>query len=259
MDDRYNSNIYLETSDLNSIENSIYNITNDIQENIFNNQQSPLRNIQVGDNLNNRTVYLTFPEDIYESISGSDNKFIKTDNGNYFTFHAIEYPDVTYYRVYFIKNDISYTLYNKRSNNNYQIRLNKIKMDYNAGKVTEIDTNNDIYQYIKIYDDTTIIPNYVKHVWQDNEFLTMQKLDNIENGIKNIGYYYYKPLGWLETREWLRTLCINTQNISYRDLNRWINNLELINFDNLENMTIWNTDITQLEWNKNSNIEWEDL
>ena len=259
MSDRYNNNMYLDASDLNDVEDMIYDITNDIQENVFNNQQSPLRNIQVGDNLNGRIVYFSFPVDAYESISGSDNRFIKMDNGNYFTFHATEYTDTTYYRVYFVTSDNTYTIYNKRSTNNYQIRLNKRKMEYNAGVVTEIDTNNDIYQYVKIYDDETIIPDYVKHTWEDNEFLTMQNIENIENGIKNIGYYYYKPLGWLETQEWLRTLCINTRNISYRDLNRWINDLELINFDNLNKMTIWNSDITQLQWNKNSDIEWEDL
>ena len=49
------------------------------------------------------------------------------------------------------------------------------------------------------------------------------------------------------------------KNISYQDLNRWVDNLNMINFDDLENMTIWNSDITQLQWNMNSDIEWEDL
>ena len=49
------------------------------------------------------------------------------------------------------------------------------------------------------------------------------------------------------------------KNISYQDLNRWADNLNMINFNDLENMTIWNSDITQLQWNMNSDIEWEDL
>jgi hypothetical protein len=94
----------------------------------------------------------------------------------------------------------------------------------------------------------------------------MQKIDNIENAIKNIGRYYYKPVNWLNTREWLKTSTIdddndnmNIQNISYQDLNRWTNNLNLISFDDLDKMTIWNSEITQLEWDEQSDIEWEDL
>ena len=66
MIERYNDSIYLKTSDLNSIENTIESITNEIQEEVFNNQSSPLRNIQVGDNLNGKTIYIQFPQNIYE-------------------------------------------------------------------------------------------------------------------------------------------------------------------------------------------------
>ena len=84
MIERYNDSIYLKTSDLNSIENTIESITNEIQEEVFNNQSSPLRNIQVGDNLNGKTIYIQFPQNIYESISGSENIFIETDNNYQF-------------------------------------------------------------------------------------------------------------------------------------------------------------------------------
>ena len=260
MSTRYNNDIYLTTKDLNDIENNIYELTNEIQENIFNNQQSLLRNIQVGDNLNNKTVYLSFPKNIYESISGNENKFIKTDNNNYFNFYVNNYTEFNLYNIVMSLNQERYLLYRMEDQPlKVLIGRNKIKLPYNFGTVTEIDTNNNVYQYIKIYDDETIIPNYIKHTWVDNEFLTMQKIDNIENGIKNIGYYYYTPVGWLPNKTWIVGLGINSKNISYNDLNRWINNLNLINFDDIENLTIWNSDVTQLDWNKNSNIEWEDL
>lgn len=263
MNNMYTGNMYLNKTSLNDIENSIYDITNTIQEEIFNNQQSPLRNIQVGDNLNGKTIYFLFPKDIYQEISGSDTKFIKMDSGDYFTFSKSETTASTYYHIHFYSNDGNYVIYSKGfydgKPNNYQMRISKRKMTNEVGTVTEIDTNNNVYQYVKIYDDETIIPNYVKHNWQDDEFLTMQNIDNLENGIKNIGLYYYKPLGWLENRQWLVTLGINNQNISYQDLNRWVTDLNLINFDNLDELTIWNSDITQLIWNENSDIKWEEL
>ena len=124
----------------------------------------------------------------------------------------------------------------------------------------------EIYQYLKIYDNEDIIPSYSKHTWTQNEVLTMKNIDNIENGIKNIGYFYYQPNGWIGSREWLKTSNVdnidtnlNTQNISYLDINRWMKNLSLINFDNINNMTIWNTNISNIIWNTNSDVEWEEF
>ena len=151
-------------------------------------------------------------------------------------------------------------MYKKESDNFAVLRQPySFKLPYDIGVVTEIDSNNEVYKYIKIYEDEYIIPDYVKHVWSDNEFLTMQKIENIERGVDNIGYYYYKPIGWIGSKRWINSSGINMKNISYQDLNRWADNLNMINFNDLENMTIWNSDITQLQWNMNSDIEWEDL
>lgn len=261
MIERYNDSIYLKTSDLNSIENTIESITNEIQEEVFNNQSSPLRNIQVGDNLNGKTIYIQFPQNIYESISGSENIFIETDNNYQFNDYVTETSSYNLYTVRIQHNNINNgTLYKKESDNFAVLRQPySFKLPYDIGVVTEIDSNNEVYKYIKIYDDEYIIPDYVKHVWSDNEFLTMQKVENIERGVDNIGYYYYKPIGWIGSKRWINSSGINMKNISYQDLNRWVDNLNIINFDDLENMTIWNSDITQLQWNKNSDIEWEDL
>ena len=48
-------------------------------------------------------------------------------------------------------------------------------------------------------------------------------LNNIEQGIFNLGKYYYKPLGWQKTKEWQPLM-----SFSYKDVNRWIKNLNLI-------------------------------
>lgn len=258
--ERYNDSIYLKPSDLNAIENTIENITNEIQEKIFDNQSSPLRNIQVGDNLNGKTIYIQFPKNIYESISGSENIFIKTDNNCKFNAYVNETTSFNMYSVMIQTNNVNRIIYRKRNDSPMiMIKPYSVKLPYTAGVVTEIDTNNELYQYIKIYDNEYTIPDYVKNTWVDNQFPTMQKMENIERGVDNIGKYYYKPIGWINTREWLTSLGINVKNISYQDLNRWVDDLNTINFDNLENMTIWNSSVTQLQWNKDNNIEWEEL
>lgn len=259
--ERYNDSIYLKPSDLNAIENTIENITNEIQEKLFDNQSSPLRNIQVGDNLNGKTIYIQFPKNIYESISGSENIFIKTDNDYEFNAYVTETSSYNLYTVRIQHNNINNgTLYKKESDNFAVSRQPySFKLPYDTGVVTEIDSNNEVYKYIKIYDNEYIIPDYVKNTWVDNQFPTMQKMENIERGVDNIGKYYYKPIGWINAREWLTSLGINVKNISYQDLNRWVDDLNIINFDNLENMTIWNSSITQLQWNEDNNIEWEEL
>ena len=52
---------------------------------------------------------------------------------------------------------------------------------------------------------------------------------------------------------------MNEVYIKKEDLNRWVDDLNITNFNDLDKITIWNSDITQLQWNMNSDIEWEDL
>lgn len=274
MNDTYNANMYLIKSDLNSIENQLENITEEIQEKIFNNTTSPLRNIQIGDDLNGKTLYLDVPSDFYENITENVNTvIISTNNSNFITLYRDSYfseEDFIWEIIITYKNKDFYLYrYTTDSENDVsELHTNKkrFKLPIDFGIVTAIDTNNDGYQYIKIYNDERIIPNYMKHTWVNNEFLSMQKIDNIEQGIKNIGEYYYKPQGWLNPREWLKTSNIsednkgmNMQNVSYSDLNRWVNDLNLIDFDNLNEMTIWNSTVSEIDWNEENNTEWEDL
>ena len=273
MNNFYNSAMYLKTSDLNNIEDDIESITNDVQEMIFDNQQSPLRNIQVGDNLNGKTIYLLFPKDIESTTS----RISIITTGNLATQYTkrifFEYSN-NVRRVYIITFDIkngvrvdkTQDIYYKSDNSyNPSIYCMRFKLPNNFGVVSNINTTDGLNEYIKIYDDENIIPNYIKHTWVDDEPLSMQKIDNIERGIKNIGDYYYKPQGWLKNKEWLETSDfneiypnINNKFISYQDLNRWVNNLSLIDFDDLYNICLWNTDISNLQWNRYTNTEWEE-
>lgn len=261
----YNANIYLTPTDLNNIEDMVEDITNEVQERIFDNAQSSLRNIQVGDDLSGKTLYLSFPRDAYENITSSDRtELIKTDLYNariaYRKHNTVSdiyvgYGPTAYY--IYAKNDGAFNPY---------LNFVRYKLPYDFGTVTEINSNDDLFQYIKIYDDENVIPNYVKNTYNINDVPTMKQIDNIENGIKNIGYYYYKPVGFVGNREWLGTAELgksniygtNMQNISYIDLNRWLTNLQAIDFNNLDKLTIWNSDISEIDWNEENETEWEE-
>lgn len=266
MNNTYNSNIYLTTNDLNSIENTIESLTNQIQEKIFNNQQSPLRYIQTGDNLDSKTLYISFPRTLYDDLPDNDTTILTTDNGNTIRYHKYTYSNYDSLIVELVYKNKNYSIYRKDTDENYIRRnIKKYKLPYDFGEVISIANTSIFYEYIHIYENENIIPNYQKNIWEDNDVLSMQKLDNIENGIKNIGFYYYKPNNWISTIEWLKTCTINDndnnvnmRNISYQDLNRWVTDLNLINFDDLQNMTIWNSNISQINWNEDNNVEWED-
>jgi len=67
------------------------------------------------------------------------------------------------------------------------------------------------------------IPMYIKKIWDNADFLLYTYLNNIENGIDDLGIYYFKPYGWQEKKIWTKGM-----SFSYKDVNRWWNNLNLI-------------------------------
>ena len=260
----YNANIYLTPTDLNNIEDMVEDVTNEVQEKIFDNTQSPLKSIQVGNNLSGKTLYLSFPRNSYENITSStrtdvitidNNTRIAYKHNNAKTYKYVRYKNTSYFK--YAKND---------SSNNPYLNVVRYKLPNDFGVVTQVNNTDTFYQYIKIYDNENVIPNYVKNTYSINDVLTMKQIDNIENGIKNIGYYYYKPIGFLGNREWLGTAELgksniygtNMQNISYIDLNRWLTNLQSIDFESLNEFTIWNSVISEIDWNEDNETEWEE-
>lgn len=64
---------------------------------------------------------------------------------------------------------------------------------------------------------------YTPKTWVKKDFLIYTYLNNIENGIQALAEGYYKPYGWREKKTWDKGM-----SFSYMDVNRWWNNLNLI-------------------------------
>lgn len=67
--------------------------------------------------------------------------------------------------------------------------------------------------------------SYTKQLWYKNSALLVPKLNHIEEGIKLLGQYYYRPEGWQKTKIWNAT---KPEKFDYTDVNRWINDLNII-------------------------------
>lgn len=67
------------------------------------------------------------------------------------------------------------------------------------------------------------VESYTAKNWLSKDFLLYTYLENIENGIKNLGKGYFRPFGWQNKKTWTKGM-----SFSYRDVNRWITNLNLI-------------------------------
>lgn len=67
------------------------------------------------------------------------------------------------------------------------------------------------------------VDKYTPKTWVKKDFLIYTYLNNIENGIENLGKGYFRPYGWQNKKTWTKGM-----SFSYRDVNRWWNNLNLI-------------------------------
>lgn len=67
------------------------------------------------------------------------------------------------------------------------------------------------------------IDSYTAKTWVKKDFPLYTYFNNIENGIKALGKGYFRPKGWQNSKTWTKGM-----GISYRDINRWITNLNLI-------------------------------
>lgn len=99
---------------------------------------------------------------------------------------------------------------------------------FNEDSIMTYEDFNYIEQKIVTLRTTLIsigysIEIYTAKNWNDNDFLIYTYLNNIENGINNLAEGYFKPYGWQNKKIWTKGM-----SFSYRDVNRWITNLNLI-------------------------------
>lgn len=102
------------------------------------------------------------------------------------------------------------------------------------------------------------IPSFTKKTWVLNEFPYVQDIARIERGVDNLGLGMFKTSEWITTREWITNVSNSKQSFSYQDINRWLKNLDIINTNKINNFNIWNGQ-SFINWNENSDYEWEDI
>lgn len=89
--------------------------------------------------------------------------------------------------------------------------------DFNAieSKINELNSRITTLGYT--------VDTYTPKTWVKKDFLIYTYLNNIENGIENLGKGYFRPFGWQNKKIWTKGM-----SFSYKDVNRWWNNLNLI-------------------------------
>lgn len=262
MQNNYDANMNLSYEDLNRIEDKVEELTEKVEQNIYSGSHATLRNIQVGDNLSGKTIYLSFPRDSYKNINSSSVDLVRMDNSLlriYYGFNILKYISIVLLDPSLLVGITSFIYcYNtSEDTGNPYLNIIRFKLPNDFGTVTYINDSDELFKYIKIYDEN-IIPEYIKKTWVLNEIPYMQDIDRIEQGIKNLGDYFTKPVGWITPREWFKTNTltdrsdygVGSKGFSYIDINRWINNLNLIEQEDMDDVTIWNTNKTQYYWNE---------
>lgn len=91
--------------------------------------------------------------------------------------------------------------------------------DYlNYTDLNSIETKiKDLYDYYSM--------SYTPKVWELNEYVFVNDIKNIEEAIDTMGAYFGYPSGYQTKRNWNLD---GENNISYRDINRWLHNIDLL-------------------------------
>ena len=89
--------------------------------------------------------------------------------------------------------------------------LNYTDLNYVESKI------EDLYDYYNL--------SYTPKTWQINEFVYVNDIKNIEEAIDTMGAYFGYPSGYQAKRNWNLD---GENNISYKDINRWLHNIDLL-------------------------------
>lgn len=131
---------------------------------------------------------------------------------------------------------------------------------FNEDSIMTYEDFNYIEQKIVTLRTTLIsigysIEIYTVKNWTENDFLIYTYLNNIEDGINNLAEGYFKPYGWQNKKIWTKGM-----SFSYKDVNRWIENLNLIEneLNTKPNRTIWNGKSFENWDSYDTGLEWEE-
>lgn len=99
---------------------------------------------------------------------------------------------------------------------------------YNEDSIMTYEDFNTIEQKIsslrtRIVNLGYSVDTYTPKTWVKKDFLLYTYLNNIEEGIQALANGYFKPYGWQNAKTWNKRM-----SFSYRDVNRWITDLNLI-------------------------------
>ncbi len=183
-----------------------------------------------GETDNELTITWDYRESEVETWT-TGGTIVPTISGNTFTVeNELLGNNFSYAKEYKIRVVIS-DLFNTRSyittrqKNDYTLK----DTYYESDIFTYEDANSIedyIYQtYMLLNKQMGTSYSYTKQLWYKNSALLVPKLNHIEEGIKLLGQYYYRPEGWQKTKIWDTT---KPEKFDYTDVNRWINNLNLI-------------------------------
>ncbi len=118
----------------------------------------------------------------------------------------------------------------------------------------KIDTLNQ-----QIRDITAELPVYEKHTWSLNDFVYIQLVDHIEKAISAMSFYFFRPNGYIPDKIWLKNEFDHPlKSFDYSDINRWINNLTLLENNLNYEGDLWNIQ-SNINWNETSDEEWEEF
>lgn len=90
-----------------------------------------------------------------------------------------------------------------------------------------------------------------------NMFPLAEWIAAIEYNIEYIANNFYKPVGYIENRNWHSIPYNSYQNFSYEDMNRMITDMKLLYDARNDEVTIWNGQ-SFVDWEIESDLEWEE-
>ena len=100
-------------------------------------------------------------------------------------------------------------------------------LNYNDLNKVENELKQENEKLTKLNPST---PTFSSKEWKENDFPYIQEIDRIERGVNELAKNYYEPEGWQECKTWLEGNETSQviKSFSYKDINRWINNYNLI-------------------------------